>query len=330
MVAPTRRSLPGASPSDQVDFRRSERGRKQSWYGGKALVKRVLGWRVPHLLMRRAALLAGGRIATERLPAPAHLRRVRARVAGVSFVMRRPDRCIIAKELYWGGGRRPRAQDQLALEVFGTLSRDCVLVLDIGAYTAVFALLAASVSKDAEVHAYEMVPEVAKAAIDNVVANDMLDRITVHIEGVGRDGETVTMPVRTGGSALPDFYSTKLHFDSGVRVRLRSLDALVATLPGQPGRTIVKIDVEGTEDVVLRNARRFLALRKPDIICELLPGADGDAVAAVLAPHGYRFFRIGERRLSRQEALVAGERHRDWLFTTLTDAELTERGIPIA
>lgn len=284
-------------------------------------------------MLRQGASLAGDRIQRERLPAPAHVKAVQARMAGVSFIMRRPDRCIIAKELYWGKGMRPRPADQLALDVFARLVPGTRLVLDIGAYTGIFSLLAARVNADAEVHAFEVVPEVAKAALDNVVANDLLTQVSIHTGGVGKDGDSVTMAVGDGGSALPDFYSTELHFEQGVHVPIRSLDSMLHTLPeamrGAP--TVMKIDVEGTEDVVLQNGLELLAANRPDIVCEILPDkANTTGVQAALEPHGYRFFRFEEQALTAHATLEAREPFRDWLFTTKSDDELAARGVPLS
>lgn len=306
------------------------RRRKQSWYGAKPLIKRALARPVPHAVMRRVATLLGDRIRRERLPAPASLREVTAQMAGVTFVMQRPDRCIVAKELYWGRGQRPRPEDQLALDTFAVLARDAQLVLDVGAYTGIFSLLAARVSPAAQVHAFEVVPDVAQAALHNMAANDLSERVAVHARGIGKDGDTVQIATGSGGSALPDFYSTKEHFADGVTVDVSSLDAVANGLTTPPPAA-VKIDVEGTEDTVLLHAQSFLGSHRPDILCEILAGvADTEAVQAALAPHGYRYFRVEEHALAPHSELVASERYRDWLFTTRSDADLASVGIPLA
>ncbi len=318
-----------ASMVQGADYQRSARHRRHSWYGAKPVVKRLLALPGVHTLMRGCAAVLGDRIHRERLPAPARLSQVTARMSGVSFVMLRPDRCIVAKELYWGSGRRPRMADQFALDLFAVLAREARLVLDVGAYTGVFSLLAARVAAQAQVHAFEVVPEVAPAARENVAANDLAGRITVHNAGVGKDGDIVTIAPGSGGSALPDFYSTKLHFTGGVPVGVRSLDAIVADL-AVPPPAVVKIDVEGTEDVVLEHAQTFLASHAPDIVCEILDAAHVEAVQAALAPHGYRWYRVDDGVLSSQSHLIPSSQFRDWLFTTKSAGELTGRGIPVA
>jgi FkbM family methyltransferase len=312
-----------------TDYHQSARHRRQSWYGTKALVKRLLAQPGIHAAVRGGAAILGDRIDRERLPAPARLHQVTANMAGVTFVMLRPDRCIVAKELYWGHGRRPRPEDQFALEAFAALARDARLVLDVGAYTGVFSLLAACVSPEARVHAFEVVPEVAEAARENVAANGLSGRVTVHAAGVGEPGSTVTIGSGAGGSALPDFYSTRLHFTGGEPVDVRSLDAIVTEID-LPPPAVVKIDVEGTEDVVLAHAQSFLASHQPDILCEILLASNSAAVQAALAPHAYRFYRVERQALSPQSQLVPSREFRDWLFTPKSSGELAARGIQVA
>lgn len=315
---------------DDADYEHSRRRRRQSWYGTKPLIKRALALPGAHALMRTGAAVLGDRIRRERLPAPARVDRVTAEMAGVSFVMLRPDRCIVAKEIYWGQGRRPRPEDQLALDVFAALARDARLVLDIGAYTGVYSLLAAKVSPTAQVHAFEVVPGVADAARHNVAANGLTGRVTVHNAGLGKDGETVRIATGTGGSALPDFYSTRLRFATGVEVPVCSLDTVTGPLTAPPP-AVVKIDVEGTEDFVLRHGQGFLSSHRPDIVCEILPGlANLTAVTDALVPHGYRYLRIEERELVARPVLAPHPAFRDWLFTTRADVELSKLGVPVA
>lgn len=307
--------------------------RKQSWYGYKALIKRALSWRMPHFILRQVVRHSRSSLHYERLPAPATVTVVTARMGGVSFRMLHPNRCVVAKELYWGHGLRPGPADQYALDVFGLLAKRSALAVDIGAYTGIFALLAASVSRQIVVHAFDIVPEVAKAALDNVTANNLLTRVTVHLAGIGEHGTSVRVTRGHGGSALPDYYSTDMDFAQGVQVPLVSLDAVERhDLPGpHDGRTLVKIDVEGTEDQVLRSGGRFLASRRPDILCEVLyDRADVAAIVGALQPLRYRFLLVQDNQLKPYPTLHADRRYRDWLFTLMSDDELRRQGIAVA
>jgi FkbM family methyltransferase len=189
------------------------------------------------------------------------------------------------------------------------------VVLDIGAYTGLFTLLASAANTEARIHAFEIVPEVFKALVDNCARNDVLPRVVLHLEGIGEAGHIMRVATGAGGSALPSFYSVRMRFEEGPRVGFRSLDSLLAELPS--GRTLVKIDVEGAEEAIFRHGQRFLAERRPEILCEVLAGvADAERLEALLAPHGYRFLLVRERELEPRSRIEPHPRFRDWLFTT--------------
>ena len=307
--------------------------RKQSWQGMKAPIKRMASLRIPHLLLRGLIKAKPGLFTIGRLPAPAHVKAVEANMSDVNFTMLAPDRCILAKELYWGHGQRPGAADQFALDSFGALAREADLVLDIGAYTGIFSLLSARVSLKSQVHAFEIVPEVALAAIANVVANNLAERVTVHLCGVGEPSGNVTMATGAGGSALPDFYSAQMNFAGGVRIPVRGLDNLIPILdPTREARSVlIKLDTEGGEATILENASNFLTRYKPDMLCEILPGkADVATIERILRGHGYRLYRLEDAICRPLSELLPHEKYRDWLFTMLSPSELAGRGLHVA
>jgi methyltransferase, FkbM family len=244
--------------------------------------------------------------------------------------MLRPDRCVVAKELYWGGGRRPRAEDDLAIELFAILAEHADVMIDIGAYTGIFTLVGTSVNPSLEAHAFEIVPEVYRALFDNCVRNDVLHRVTLHHTGVGQPDLVIRLPAKASDSALPDFFSTRLHFESGVLVRLVSLDSLTGALPGG-ARVVMKVDVEGTENEIFRDGQGFLTTFAPDILCEVLHGvAEPSELMSLLEPHAYRYYLIRETDVIAADRIEPHPRFRDWLFTTRDPDELRADGITVA
>jgi FkbM family methyltransferase len=315
--------------NDPIDYRSSPVGRRRSWYGLKRHAKRALGRRVPNWLLRQAVRVHPALAASGRLPAPAHVREVEGHVDGATFAMLRPDRCVVAKELYWGKGHRPRPQDQFALEVFAKLARESDVMLDIGAYTGIFTLLGTAASAGLHAHAFELVPEVYRALFDNCVRNDILHRVTLHHEGIGTDGDTMTIPVAASDSALPDFFSRSLHFSEGIQVRLVSLDSLTSSMPAG-ARIVVKVDVEGTENEIFSRGGRFLTAFRPDIVCEVLDGiADAPGLEELLAPYAYRSYVIREHDLLLREHIEPDVRYRDWLFSGRNEEEVRSLGISL-
>jgi FkbM family methyltransferase len=300
---------------------------RQSWFGLKRHIKRFLSLPVPNALLRLVARFVPS-LRSGRLPAPARLEEVTGRADGASFVMLDPAWCENAKELFWGEGRRPKANDRLALDVVARLAREADEFLDIGAYTGLFTLATTAVTPNLHAHAFEIVPAVADALEANLRRNGVADRVTVHREGIGESGATMLVPSGTGGSALPSFYSSRMRFDEGEDVTFRSLDSIGALLPAG-ARVVMKVDVEGTEDAVFGAGQRFVGDFRPDILCEVLPEADGARLDELLAPAGMRRYLVTRARLEEAQRIVPDPAFRDWLFSPRTPEELRARGFPV-
>jgi FkbM family methyltransferase len=321
-------TMPDDPSEPAEDFRSSSEGRRHGWYGLKPLVKRALSWRGPHLLVRVAARAVPRLRESGRLPAPAGLKEVHGRALGATFVMLRPDRCIVAKELYWGRGRRPRAADAFAVDLFASVAGASDVVLDVGAYTGLFTIVAARANPSLEVHAFEIVPDVYEALFRNCIRNDILDRVTLHCRGMGDPAVRMRVPEGSGGSALPDYYSAKLHFESGPTIGFVALDAMMPLIADRV-HVLMKVDVEGTEDEVFGFGRKFLERFGPDVLCEVLPQADVSELQRTLDPFGYRYHAVGAGELRTAPTIRPDERFRDWFFTRRAPDELAALGVPL-
>lgn len=193
-------------------------------WGSKKFIKRAasvqpLNFVATHAL--RAALPAR---LTWRLPVAQ--REVPVRVAGESFVMTDPSRCLIAKELFWGRGQRIQPDERLCIELFSALSRQASCVLDIGANSGLFSLAAARANPRARVRAFEIVPDLFHLLVRNVVRNNVASVVDCRLRGVGAPGFSMTVPASFDESSLPTSVSSLDHYDHGVRIAFDSLDAL--------------------------------------------------------------------------------------------------------
>jgi FkbM family methyltransferase len=321
-------TIAGVTDDETNDYRATIAARKQRWFGLKGGVKRFLSLAIPHAVMRGVVRLIP-RLRSGRLPAPARLNEVEGTVMGHTFVMLGPDRCENAKELYWGRGRRTRPEDARSLEAVVRLTRDARVFVDIGAYTGLFTLATTAVNRTLLAHAFEIVPAVGDALRANIVRNGVADRAIVHPEGVGDPETRMRVPSGMEGSALPSFYSARMHFSGGAMVPFRSLDS-VGDLMGPGSAVVMKIDVEGTENAVFRFGQTFLGRYGPDMLCEVLEGvADAPELRSLLDPHGYRFYLVRAEGLEERRTIVPDGRSRDWLFSRRDPGELVELGIPV-
>jgi hypothetical protein len=92
----------------------------------------------------------------------------------------------------------------------------------------------------------------------------------------------------------------------------------------------MKIDVEGGEADVFAHGQSFLAEHRPDMLCEVLPDADGSRLEELLRPFGYRYYHVGADDVRERSAIAPIPEVRDWLFTTRTPEQLRAVGVPAA
>ncbi len=176
-----------------------------------------------------------------------------------------------SEESYIEGTNEVPVQDALA-----ELLAPGDVFYDIGANVGYFSVVAAGiVGSTGGVVAFEPVPVNALYVRRNAAINDMA--IDVREQAVGeRSGPGVlNVAAYSGGSALegvdvpPDRVGT-------MTVEVVSIDDLVAAR-SVPPPTVVKVDVEGGEMLVLRGMQRTLADCRPALVLEF----DGEDAASV-------------------------------------------------
>ncbi|WP_092017137.1 FkbM family methyltransferase [Brevibacterium siliguriense] len=333
------------------DHLRTFTARRQSWFGLKLPVKIALAQPALHPLLRMIAPRIRG-LKIGRLPAPIELTEIRGRAGGADFILVEPFRCEIAKEFYWGRGRRTEPEDAFALDLMVALSADADVFLDIGAYTGVFTMAVLAANENVRAHVFEIIPAVVAGAEKNVERNGFNSRVTVHPTGVGSPDTWMKVPIGDGGSALPSFYSSDMRFDSDAEVRFTSLDALLPEVlaeisdrdpqlhsrdgvpdvssRGEAPCVTVKIDVEGGENDVFAHGQDFLAALHPDILCEVLDDrAKPRELMGHLGEHGYHYYLVGEDRLYARTTIRPDPRLRDWLFTLKSPDQMRAAGYPV-
>jgi FkbM family methyltransferase len=249
-------------------------------------------------------------------------------VAGnATITLANPEKCAVAREMYWGGGTFRNGADRTALDTVLRLSREASLFLDIGAYTGLFALAVARAHPEIDCHAYEIVPDNYLLLWQNVMENGLVGRVRPELIGIGAGAGTIHVPRITAHGVLPSSVDLSAASRGGVTIPVRSLDELY---PDFVGQAVLKIDVEGFEWEVLRGAEDLIARVKPDIVCEVLRRAPNIAeMTAFLARHGYAWYHISEGQLLPRREITPDRDRRDWLFTARSASELQQRGVTI-
>jgi FkbM family methyltransferase len=205
---------------------------------------------------------------------------------------------FVAQHYFWGG---PDAYEPLSVRLWAALAVTSAGIVDVGAYTGLYSLIAAKRNRKAKVFAFEALDRVffrlkVNQAVNvlpnirafNVAVTETDGTVDLHIYS----GESILV---TGSSLVAGVTDRQVHEIRAVSsVRLDSLVA-VGTLPRID---LMKVDAEGAEHQVLRGAMGAIARHKPDILCELLPTAAIAEIDSALTQLGYRYIQIDDQNMS--------------------------------
>jgi len=171
---------------------------------------------------------------------------------------------------------------------------------DVGANVGTYSCLVGQVA--AETQAFEPYPPNAEKLRTNLSTNDVSAVSVRELALADRDGET-SFAVDDRAEAGAGQGSIVTEGDAAITVPLVRGDALVAD--GVPAPDVVKIDVEGAEDLVLDGLSQTLADGAPrHVYCEV-HSTDWDDVGTRLADHGYDVTVLHQ---SEKAAFVRGDR----------------------
>jgi FkbM family methyltransferase len=200
----------------------------------------------------------------------------------------------IENEIFWKG---LRGWEATSLEIWIQLSKTSSVILDVGANTGIYSLIAKSVNSESKVHAFEPVHRVCAKLIGNIQANGfdvvchevavsnydgeaiIYDRPTDHIYSVTVNRNTTN----DGSPVIPTVVTTKT---------LRS----IVERDGLRGIDLIKIDVEMHEPEVLEGLGEYLEKFTPILLIEILTDEVALKVNSILQELNYEYYKIYESK----------------------------------
>lgn len=224
----------------------------------------------------------------------------------------------IGRVLFWGG---LDAWEPETIHVFYKLAQKSNRVLDIGANTGLFTLLALAANSQAKVISFEPVPNVYQRLVSHINLNGWSDRCQAKNQAVSNQvGETkLHIPfedVPLSASLNPQgFRGYKGYL---IDIPVTTIDAVCSH--NQP-IDLIKIDVEGFEDKVLQGMEQVLLHSTPTLIIECNSDGPFLAVETLLKKLGYRFFHLRLEGPVAMNRIVPDEKklYRNFLCTVHED-----------
>jgi FkbM family methyltransferase len=227
----------------------------------------------------------------------------------------------VCLSLAWTGGYMDTTS-----RLWHTLCVPARVILDIGAHTGFYGLLAArSANPECKIFCFEALGDCYERLRMNITANGLTNVTAVRAE-VGREcGQVNLIAFAQEGSlsSRPTVIGDRQRVAHTERVEMLNIDDF---LPGHGGQVdLVRIGVAGADLMALSGMTAVVSRDRPDILIELAPCAPTREIEHRLTTHGYRHFVVDQNadRLTAltQLASRSEQSSRTLWSTTRSDAD---------
>lgn len=219
----------------------------------------------------------------------------------------------IENELFWKG--LVNGWEKESIQLWLKLCLDSDIILDIGANTGVYSLIAKTIKPTSKVYAFEPVNRVFSKLKQNITLNNydinpfekavsnedgtaiIYDTLTEHTYSV-----TVNKNLSSPETKVSETKISTITLDTFVRQEnLKKID-------------LIKIDVETHEAEVLEGFANHISKFKPTILIEILNDEVGSKVNKLVKDLGYLYFNIDEKSGIRQVNTITKSDYYNYLL----------------
>jgi FkbM family methyltransferase len=205
----------------------------------------------------------------------------RVAVEGLEFRYRLDSDDIFGSRLFWSGASNFEPD---TVPLFVKYARTAPRIVDVGAHTGFYTLLAAAANPACEIISFEPFAATFRRLTKNIEVNNLSTRCSA-LETAASDKSG------TASLRIPDDKSM-VAIDPATGTSPIATTPVDAVIP-RDGRTrLVKIDVEGHELAVLQGMTEILIDSHPVIFFECNPGGQASLIDQFLRGKGYRIFSI--------------------------------------
>ena len=203
---------------------------------------------------------------------------------------------IIENEIFWNGLTGNWEKESLKLWI--RLCERSDVVVDIGANTGIYSLVAKAVNPAAHVYAFEPHPYYFPMLEKNALINNF--DIRPYKRAISNYDGTIDIGDYAGGTSALRTEAIKL--DTFIEEdRIKKID-------------LIKIDVETHEPQVLEGFMHYLPRFKPAMIIEILDDVVAKKVSDAVSGLGYLYFNIDEKGSVRQTSEIGKSDYYNYLL----------------
>lgn len=205
----------------------------------------------------------------------------------------------VENEIFWNG--LTGGWEKVSLSLWVALARNANTILDIGANTGIYALIAKSINPEARVYALEPVQRVFKKLVENNTLNQYdivcLEKAASNFNGSatiydtgGEHTYSVTVNKNLNNKTTKTFTSRIETIRIASLIESEALNTV----------DLVKIDVETHEPEVLEGFGSYLKKYQPTLVIEILNEEVARGVTMYIQDIPYLYFNIDEHKGIRQ------------------------------
>ncbi|WP_018342191.1 FkbM family methyltransferase [Cytophaga aurantiaca] len=222
--------------------------------------------------------------------------------------------------IFWSGLTEGWEKESIKLWI--KLCEDSDVIVDIGANTGVYALVAKTVNPSSRVYAFEPVARVYQKLRENIELNAF--DIHAYEQAASNFNGTATI-YDTDSEHTYSVTVNKNMFSSettvvSTTIETITLDAFIKNSKIEK-IDLIKIDVETHEAEVLEGYSEFLSVHKPTMLIEILTDEIGEKVEALVKDLNYLYFNIDELGSVRHVTSLSKSDYYNYLFCSPATAD---------
>lgn len=219
---------------------------------------------------------------------------IKIRVNENAFFNMQHDGTEIENDLFWrglGGG-----WERISMQYWIELCRNAKVIVDIGANTGVYSLVAKAINPSAKIYAFEPLRQMFTKLIFN---NDINRYDIICIEKAASDQNGKAIIYETGRdhvNAASLNAETRPYGNLNIETEIEAvtLDTFITT-NNVDKIDLIKIDVECHEPNVMEGYKKYLSKHRPDFLIEVLTDEVGEKLEQVFDGLQYYYFNIDDK-----------------------------------
>jgi FkbM family methyltransferase len=219
----------------------------------------------------------------------------------------------IENEIFWNG--IDNSWEKISLRIWQYLAKNSSTILDIGANSGIYSIVASCINPKANIHAFEPVERTSKLLLQNISLN-MPNNIFFHQKAVSnKTGIATFYDVPTESQ-----YSASLNEEMLNQIENRiSYEVDVIDLDNfEPLKSIeidlIKLDVEMHEPEAIEGMIEIIKRDQPFLLIEILSNEIANKIQSIFSSFEYSYYNIDEVNIPKKVENLTASAHYNYLF----------------